>query len=47
MSVPSAATFQPLDFLRFFLGPAAVSMLVLIIAQEASGAVTTLSLIHI
>ena len=47
MSLPSAATFQPLDFLRFFVGPAAVSMLVLIIAQEASGAVTTWLVIEI
>lgn len=40
-------TFEPQDFLRFFLGGSALAMLLLIIAQEACGAATTWLVIEI
>ncbi|HCZ15732.1 MAG: hypothetical protein AW09_004545 [Candidatus Accumulibacter phosphatis] len=36
--MPPSTTFQPRDFLRYFVSPAAFGMLVLIIVQEAAKA---------
>ncbi|HMX22815.1 MAG: AAA family ATPase [Candidatus Accumulibacter sp.] len=43
----ASRTFEPQDFLRFFLGGSALTMLLLIIAQEALGAATTWLVIEI
>jgi ABC-type bacteriocin/lantibiotic exporter with double-glycine peptidase domain len=47
MSLTPAANFHPRDFLRFFASAAALGMLLLIIVEEACGAVTTWLVIEI
>ena len=47
MSLTPATSFHPRDFLRFFVGAAALGLLLLIIVQEACGAVTTWLVIEI
>lgn len=47
MSLTPSADFHPRDFLRFFVGAAALGMLLLIIVEEACGAATTWLVIEI